>query len=124
MLLRYVSLLLLLGSSTIYAQQEEPTKQQIINLNDPIVCDCGYIDENNNLWGDIWHANYGNYKSSLQYDHHYLVMDYTVNAKNNNTLDRIFSPNNVQLSKENGITLSVQKDSAGRYTSAAVGTKR
>jgi hypothetical protein len=125
MLLRRVSvLLLLLYTATIYAQQQQPTKQRTVKLNDPIVCDCGYIDESNNLWQDIWLANYGKYKSSLQYDHNYLVMDYTVNAKHNNTLNRIFSPDNVKLSKSDGISLTVQKNSAGEYTSAAVGTKR
>ncbi|KAI7881723.1 concanavalin A-like lectin/glucanase domain-containing protein [Mucor mucedo] len=51
-------------------------------------------------------------------------MDYTVNAKHNNTIDRVFVPSNVKLSQTDGITLSVQKDAQGRYTSAAVGTKR
>jgi hypothetical protein len=132
MLLRHIlfaALSLVAVNAQDQRQQNEnppptPAKQQNINLNDPIICDCGFIDESNNVWADIWHANYGLYKSSLQYDRHYLVMDYTVNAKHKNTLDRIFSPSNVKLSNTAGITLSVQKDSNGKYTSAAVGTKR
>lgn len=103
----------------------DPTAQQkTINLSDAVICDCGFEDENHNLWTDVWYADYGLYKSSLQYDPHYLVMDYTVGAKHKDTLERVFSPSNVKLTNEGGITLSVKKNSDGKYTSAAIGTKR
>ncbi|GAA5799491.1 hypothetical protein HPULCUR_004907 [Helicostylum pulchrum] len=126
MLIRYVSLVVF-GLLIVVKAQEEPTPNQnnnIQNADKPIVCDCGFIDENNLVWSNVWHADYGLYKSSLQFDRNYLVMDYTVSAKYKDTLDRIFSPGNVKLSKDDGITLSVQKESNGKYTSAAVGTKR
>ncbi|KAG2202450.1 hypothetical protein INT46_002245 [Mucor plumbeus] len=103
---------------------DSTTKQTTINLSEAVVCDCGFQDENNNLWTDIWYADYGSYKSSLQYDPHYLVMDYTVKAKYKDTLARVFSPSNVKLTHESGITLSVKKNNDGIYTSAAIGTKR
>ncbi|KAI8373567.1 concanavalin A-like lectin/glucanase domain-containing protein [Choanephora cucurbitarum] len=51
-------------------------------------------------------------------------MDYTVDAKHNNTFSRVFTPKNVRLSADNGIVLSVEKDSYGKYSSASIGTKR
>lgn len=116
MLIQYISLIAL-GLTIIVKAQHEPA-------DNPIICDCGFIDENNLVWSNVWYADYGLYKSSLQYDRNYLVMDYTISAKHQNTLDRVFTPSNVKLSKEDGITLSVQKDADGKYTSAAVGTKR
>lgn len=95
-----------------------------VKAQEPIVCDCGYVDEYNNVWSELWYADYGNYRSSLHYDRHYQVMDYTVSAKHKDTLDRVFSPGNVKVSSTEGITLTVQKDKNGRYTSAALGTKR
>ncbi|KAF1801214.1 concanavalin A-like lectin/glucanase domain-containing protein [Mucor lusitanicus] len=103
----------------------DPTSnQKTINLSEAVVCDCGFEDENHNLWTDVWYADYGLYKSSLQYDPHYLVMDYTVGAKHKDTLARVFSPSNVKLTHEGGITLSVKQNGDGKYTSAAIGTKR
>lgn len=112
--------------AAVKAQNEgnPSTKKGIVNLEEPIVCDCGYQDEFNNVWSELWYADYGNYRSSLHYDRHYQVMDYTVNAKHKDTLDRVFSPRNVKVSNTDGITLTVQKDKDGRYTSAALGTKR
>lgn len=121
MLLRDVSIGLF--SLMAIVTKAEETKNQL-SLDEPVVCDCGFIDEDNNVWSDVWYADYGTYKSNLQYDRNYVVMDYTVNAKHKNTMDRVFVPNNVKLSQTDGITLSVQKDANGKYTSAAVGTKR
>jgi hypothetical protein len=111
------------GSHLIYAQNSAD-RQKTVNLNEPIVCDCGFEDENNNLWTDVWYADYGLYQTSLQHDPHYLVMDYTVGAKYKGTMERVFSPGNVKLSQGGGITLSVNQNSNGKYTSAAIGTKR
>lgn len=126
MLFRDVSMALFGLIIVVKAQEQEPTSKNknISSLEDPVVCDCGFIDEDNNVWSDVWYADYGTYKSNLQYDRNYVVMDYTVSAKYKNTLDRIFTPSNVKLSQTDGITLTVQKNSNGKYTSAAVGTKR
>ncbi|KAI8370952.1 concanavalin A-like lectin/glucanase domain-containing protein [Blakeslea trispora] len=51
-------------------------------------------------------------------------MDYTVDAKHNNTLSRVFTPNNVKLSADKGIVLAVERDDHGKYSSASIGTKR
>ncbi|KAI7908201.1 concanavalin A-like lectin/glucanase domain-containing protein [Cokeromyces recurvatus] len=51
-------------------------------------------------------------------------MDYTVGPKHKGSLQRVFSRNNVKVNEDGGITLSVNKNSNGRYTSAAIGTKR
>jgi hypothetical protein len=112
--------------STANAQQEQNlvARQNTANSNEPIVCDCGYVDESNNIWTQLWNADYKNYRSSLHYDHHYLVMDYTVGAKHKDTLERVFTPSNVKVTQTDGITLSVKRNSDGKYTSAALGTKR
>lgn len=120
MLFRDASIALFGLVAVVKAQQSKT----LLSLNEPVVCDCGFIDENSNVWSDVWYADYGTYKSNLQYDRNYVVMDYTVSAKHNNTIDRVFTRNNVKLSQTDGITLSVQKSSNGKYTSAAVGTKR
>ncbi|KAI9245741.1 concanavalin A-like lectin/glucanase domain-containing protein [Sporodiniella umbellata] len=49
-------------------------------------------------------------------------MDYTVQSKAKNSLDRIFSPHNVKLTLQ-GLSLSVKKNQ-NKYTSASIGTKR
>ncbi|KAI8097941.1 concanavalin A-like lectin/glucanase domain-containing protein [Gilbertella persicaria] len=106
-------------------QNNDPTTQdKIVNLNEAVVCDCGFEDENHNIWSSVWYADYSLYKSNLQYDPHYLVMDYTVDAKHNDTLERVFSPGNVKMNQNGGIVLSVKKGMNGKYSSAAIGTRR
>ncbi|KAI9311935.1 concanavalin A-like lectin/glucanase domain-containing protein [Dichotomocladium elegans] len=91
----------------------------------PIVCDCGFIDENGRVWSEVWHSDYSTYKASLQQDKNYIVMDYTVRAKYENTLDRVFSPANVQLNSDwGGVELVVRKQADNRFTSASFGTRR
>ncbi|KAI9494444.1 concanavalin A-like lectin/glucanase domain-containing protein [Zychaea mexicana] len=52
-------------------------------------------------------------------------MDYTVPAKYDNTIDRIFDPANVQVNEDDGgVHLTVRKQDSGNYTSASFGTKR
>lgn len=110
----------------VKAQQEQNliAKQNTTKLNEPVVCDCGYQDEFNNVWSELWNADYKTYKSSLHYDRHYVVMDYTVGSKHKDTLERVFVPDNVKVSQTDGITLSVKKNSDGKFTSAALGTRR
>ncbi|KAI9268886.1 concanavalin A-like lectin/glucanase domain-containing protein [Phascolomyces articulosus] len=51
-------------------------------------------------------------------------MDYTVPAKYDNTINRIFDPTNVQVIEDGGVHLTVKKMDNGSYTSASFGTKR
>jgi hypothetical protein len=124
----FLPLAIFCGSHLIYAQNSEedsnPNRQKIVNLNEAVVCDCGFEDEYNKVWTNIWYADYGLYKTNLQHDPHYMVMDYTVGAKHKNTMERVFSPGNVKLTQGGGITLSVNQNDNGKYTSAAIGTKR
>jgi hypothetical protein len=106
----------------IKAQQLQ-TPPAAISLNEPIICDCGFEDENANVWSNVWYANYSSYQTRLQHDHFYQVMDFTVDAKYENTWNRVFSPHNVKLTGE-GVRLTVKQQTPGVYTSASVGTKR
>lgn len=115
------------GSHLVYAQNStnnNADRQKTVNLNEAVVCDCGFVDENDNLWTDIWYADYGLYKTNLQRDPHYLVMDYTVGAKHKDTMERVFTPGNVKLTESGGVILSVVQGDGGKYSSAAIGTKR
>ena len=91
---------------------------------EPVVCDCGFQDEYDRVWNEIWYADYASYNTDLQKDKNYLVMDYTVPAKHVNTIDRIFDPNNVQVIEDGGIHLNVKKTDTGGFTSASFGTRR
>lgn len=97
----------------------------------PVTCDCGFRDENNNIWTNVWYADYqqteGNtYHAAtamdLKRDKHYLVMDYTMKRDNYN-YTRIFSKNNVNLSPESA-QLIVRSNDNGDMTSASFGTER
>lgn len=92
--------------------------------DDPVVCDCGFRDENNHVWSEIWYADYSTYKVNVHKDVHYVVMDYTVNAKYNNTLNRVFDPTNVQVDENGQVQLAVRKLNDNEYTSASFGTRR
>lgn len=98
--------------------------QRTINVQEAVVCDCGFIDENNNVWTDIWYANFQNYNTALQYDPHYQLMDYTVGVKHKDAFERVFKPANVKKNINGSIALSVKKSKDGQFTSAAFGTKR
>ncbi|CAO3663415.1 hypothetical protein CU097_010881 [Rhizopus azygosporus] len=89
---------------------------------EPVVCDCGFIDENDQIWHNIWYADYRRYTHISRNDAYYQLMDYTVPPKQNDTLARIFSPQNIEMDAH-GLSLRVkgQKD---KYTSAAIGTRR
>lgn len=90
-----------------------------------IICDCGFIDENNQIWSDIWYANFENYRSSIQADPHYQIMNYTVRAKNEEAFARTFERKNVDMNDHGGnVKVSVTKSSNGNYTSGSLGTKR
>lgn len=111
-------LLLALPPTTTLAQTSSSSS------SDPVVCDCGFRDENNHVWSEIWYADYSNYKSNLHKDAHYVVMDYTVNAKHKDTLNRVFDPNNVQIDEQGQVQLAVRKVNDNEYTSASFGTRR
>lgn len=98
--------------------------QRNINVQEAVVCDCGFIDENNNVWTDVWYANFEHYNSALQYDPHYQLMDYTVGVKHQDAFERVFKPNNVKKNNNGSIALTVKKNKNGQFTSAAFGTKR
>ncbi|KAI8143159.1 concanavalin A-like lectin/glucanase domain-containing protein [Fennellomyces sp. T-0311] len=54
-------------------------------------------------------------------------MNYTVPAKHENTIDRVFTPTNVRVVDQGddaGVHLTVQKLQDGKYTSASFGTRR
>ncbi|KAG1468135.1 hypothetical protein G6F56_004016 [Rhizopus delemar] len=90
---------------------------------EPVVCDCGFMDENYQVWSNIWYSDYSKYKSITHNDQYYQVMDYTIKSKAKNTIDRVFSPNNIKLNAQ-GMTLTVKKDGQDKYSSASIGTKR
>ncbi|KAI8987089.1 concanavalin A-like lectin/glucanase domain-containing protein [Pilobolus umbonatus] len=50
-------------------------------------------------------------------------MNYVIKAKRENSIDRVFSTNNVALDGQ-GVTLEVKKNVFGKQTSAAFGTRR
>ncbi|KAI9483227.1 MAG: concanavalin A-like lectin/glucanase domain-containing protein [Benjaminiella poitrasii] len=106
------------------SNNDPSSSQKTVSLNDTVICDCGFEDENHRVWTDIWYADYSVYKTNLQYDPHYMVMDYTVGPKQEGSLQRVFSRSNVKIDNNGGITLSVNQDTNGKYTSAAIGTKR
>lgn len=90
---------------------------------EPVVCDCGFIDENNQVWSNVWYADYSKYKSIARNDQYYQIMDYTLHAKGKNSFDRVFSANNIKLSAQ-GMSLTVKKNTDNKYTSASIGTRR
>lgn len=98
--------------------------------SEPVVCDCGFQDENGRIWSEIWHSDYNTYKANLQKDKNYVVMNYTVPPKHDDTLERLFDPANVQLASQDGessfsgLQLAVRKQDNGQFTSASFGTKR
>lgn len=113
MMLAYVLSSMLLVQRFVASQQQQP-----------VVCDCGFQDEHGRIWTNIWYADYHRYPANLHQDTNYVVMNYTVNAKYKDTLDRVFDPDNVQWS-EDGVELLVRKATNGQnYTSASFGTKR
>ncbi|KAI9483160.1 MAG: concanavalin A-like lectin/glucanase domain-containing protein [Benjaminiella poitrasii] len=109
----------------IFALEEDRTSaQEIVQLNDTVICDCGFEDENHRFWTHGWISDYGAYKTNLEQDPQYLVMDHTMNPKQNGSLQRVFSRKNVIIDNQGDMTLTVNQISKGNYTSAAIGTKR
>lgn len=115
------SLLLTTLAASLLVQAKVPRQ---LEEESAVVCDCGFQDEANRVWSDIWYADYDSYRADLQKDTNYVVMDYTVSAKHPNTFDRVFDPNNVHVNEDGGIQLKVRKADNGLYTSASFGTKR
>ncbi|KAI9287740.1 concanavalin A-like lectin/glucanase domain-containing protein [Umbelopsis sp. AD052] len=64
---------------------------------EPIVCDCGFTDENNNYWSNVWHSDFTTYQESIHLDSNYVVSTFTIPAKRENTLDRVFSKDNADI---------------------------
>ncbi|OAD70458.1 glycoside hydrolase family 16 protein [Phycomyces blakesleeanus NRRL 1555(-)] len=86
-------------------------------------CDCGFKDENDRIWTNMWFEDYTKDIASPHEDHDYLVMNYTVKSIRPTTLDRLFDPNNVQLT-DGGIDMTVKSDDSGTFTSASFGSRR
>lgn len=91
----------------------------------PITCDCGFIDENGNLWTSVWYSNYQRNDSiRLQHDKNFMVMDYSLGkSRQDSNYDRVFQKNNVDLTSD-GAQLFVRTDENGKPSSASFGTFR
>ncbi|SAM00839.1 hypothetical protein [Absidia glauca] len=98
----------------------------------PVTCDCGFRDENSNIWSNVWYSNYqqandgheGSMKSdpTRATDKNYMVMDYSVQRPGSD-YKRIFSKNNVNMTPQSA-QLIVRSNDAGEMTSASFGTQR
>jgi hypothetical protein len=95
------------------------TQQQKL---EPIICDCGFVDEGNNNWAGIWHADFSTYKEDIHVDHNYAISAYTVPAKHKNTFDRIYSKSNAEI-RDGALQLSVTNEN-GQTRSGAISTDR
>ncbi|KAH8555900.1 concanavalin A-like lectin/glucanase domain-containing protein [Umbelopsis sp. PMI_123] len=89
---------------------------------EPIVCDCGFTDENNNNWSNVWHADFSTYKDSIHVDNNYRVSSYTIPAKHVNTYDRVFSQGNTDILDGN-LQLSVTNNN-GDIKCGSISTSR
>ncbi|CAO3595776.1 unnamed protein product [Absidia cylindrospora] len=108
-----------------------PLVKAQLDSSSSITCDCGFRDENNNVWTNVWFSDYQQSEGNvyhdatamdLKRDKNYLVMDYTMKRENYN-YTRIFSKNNVNLSPQSA-QLIVRSNSDGDMTSASFGTER
>ncbi|ORX97338.1 concanavalin A-like lectin/glucanase [Basidiobolus meristosporus CBS 931.73] len=70
-------------------------------------CDCGFYQEDTkNVWANAQHVTWSNYTGNINKDKTYLVASYKVPSKFENTVDRVYSTDNVKTDA-NGLELVV-----------------
>lgn len=89
---------------------------------EPITCDCGFTDENNNYWSNVWHSDFSSYQDSIEIDSNYVISTYTIPSKHANTLDRVFSKSNADI-LDGRLRLAVSNDN-GNIKCGSISTSR
>jgi hypothetical protein len=89
---------------------------------EPIVCDCGFTDENNNYWSNVWHSDFSTYQDSIQVDNNYVISTFTIPAKRENALNRVFSKDNAEI-LDGRLRLAVTNDN-GDIKCGSISTSR
>ncbi|KAG2171782.1 hypothetical protein INT43_008162, partial [Umbelopsis isabellina] len=95
------------------------TQQQKL---DPLVCDCGFTDESNMAWTDVWHADFSKYPVDIGLDNNYAIHSYTTPAKHENTIDRVYGRDNAAIN--NGVLELTVRNNNGVITNGALSTSR
>lgn len=95
------------------------TQQQKL---DPFVCDCGFTDESNMAWTDVWHADFSKYPVDIGLDSNYAIHSYTTPAKHENTIDRVYGRDNAAIN--NGVLELTVRNNNGVITNGALSTAR
>lgn len=89
---------------------------------EPITCDCGFTDENNNYWSNVWHSDFSTYQDSIHVDSNFVISTYTIPAKHENTLSRVFSKDNADI-LDGRLRLAVSNDN-GNIKCGSISTSR
>lgn len=89
---------------------------------EPITCDCGFTDENNNYWSNVWHSDFSSYQDSIHVDSNFVISTFTIPAKHENTLDRVFSKDNADI-LDGRLRLAVSNDN-GDIKCGSISTSR
>ncbi|OZJ03601.1 hypothetical protein BZG36_03696 [Bifiguratus adelaidae] len=84
-----------------------------------VTCDCGFVQDTGDVWSSVFYTDWTTYSKDIRKDQVFSVAQYTIAAKYNGTLDRVFSHENVWTSPE-GLNLQVTSQPTG----GSVSTKR
>lgn len=87
-------------------------------------CDCGYLDpvDNGRFWSDMWHLDFSQWQNAGDIQDIFIA-NYNIQAKWENTLDRTFTRDNVQIN--NGVlSVSVTNGADKPMRCGGFGTQR